>query len=114
MTAWKLLGRVLISARTFALPNVIGEAMEWGRLVPELVPHDGTPEPVLARLKPLLQDEAAREQQTERFDQLAGLFAGVHFRRAAADVLLHEIAAASGESPVPDSPDEADDDDDVS
>lgn len=93
MTAWNLVGRWLIGSRTFALPNVIGESLEGvGRFVPELVPHDGTPEPVAAALRPLLDDKGdARSSQDAGFDALAEAFAGVRFHEAAADVLLEEI-----------------------
>lgn len=91
MTMWNLVGRVLIRTRTFALPNVIGEAMGLGRLVPEFVPHDGTPEPLTAALSPLLKGEEARRPQLEGFEAIRRLYAGLTFRTAAADVLLGEI-----------------------
>ncbi len=91
LTAWKLLGRYLISARTFALPNVIGQAMELERIVPEFVPHDGSPEPVIEHLRPLLTGGASRETQLEGFDSIRQAYAGKVFRRDAADVLLQQI-----------------------
>lgn len=91
MMMWNLLGRVLIQTRTFALPNVIGEAMALGRLVPEFVPHDGTPEPLTAALSPLLKDPSARQPQRDGFAAIRKLYDGLTFRDAAADVLLGEI-----------------------
>ena len=107
MKAWHLVGRWLISSRTFALPNVIGEAMDWGRLVPELVPHDGSPEPVLERLRPLLQDKNARQQQIDRLAQIAEVYGNLNFETRAADVLLQQIdttaapSSTSNQTPPP-------------
>ncbi|MEM7625798.1 MAG: hypothetical protein AAF333_09225 [Planctomycetota bacterium] len=92
VTLWKLIGRFLIQARTFALPNVIGESMEGvGRIVPELIPHDGSPEPVLAALNPILDDGEARREQMAGFDALDRAFGQTVFHEAAADVLLGQI-----------------------
>lgn len=92
MTGWKLLGRFLIQTRTFALPNVIGESLEdVGRIVPELIPHDGSPEPVIAALGPLLDEGAARREQSAGFDALKQAFGATVFHEAAADVLLGQI-----------------------
>ncbi|MEM1108190.1 MAG: hypothetical protein AAGH99_05805 [Planctomycetota bacterium] len=91
MKLWHTVGKLLIHARTFALPNVIGEAMELGRMVPEFIPHDGSPEPLAAALEPLLRDEAAREKQFEGFEAIADIYTDLRFREAAADVLLGEI-----------------------
>ncbi|MEM9753688.1 MAG: hypothetical protein AAF916_09930 [Planctomycetota bacterium] len=92
MKLWHTVGKLLIQARTFALPNVIGEAMELGRIVPEFIPHDASPEPLSAALTPLLQDPAAREEQLEGFAKIAEVYAALTFRQAAADVLLGQIA----------------------
>ena len=93
MTAWHLLGRFLVQARTFALPNVIGESLEIGRVVPEFVPHDGRPDPVVEKLRPLLADHGseARQRQLEGFASIRNAYDNKVFRRDAADVLLGEI-----------------------
>ncbi|MEO1237954.1 MAG: hypothetical protein AAFX76_14310 [Planctomycetota bacterium] len=91
MALWNTVGRVLVRSRTFALPNVIGESLGIGRVMPELIPHDGSPEPLAAALLPLLRDESARAEQRERCDAVAAVFDGLVFREAAADVLLGEI-----------------------
>lgn len=91
MKMWNTVGKLLIRTRTFALPNVISEAMELGRIVPEFVPHDGGPEPLTAAITPLLKDPAARQAQLDGFAQIAEVYAGLSFHDAAADVLLGEI-----------------------
>ncbi|MEM8739510.1 MAG: hypothetical protein AAGG38_13690 [Planctomycetota bacterium] len=95
MWLWNTVGRALIRSRTFALPNVISEAMELGRVMPELVPHDGAPEPVAAALMPLLKDDTARAAQREAFAAIAGVYEGRRFREAAADVLLGELGQST-------------------
>jgi len=92
MKLWYTVGKLLIRTRTFALPNVISEAMELGRIVPEFVPHDGSPEPLTAKLTPLLKDPATRQTQLDDFAKIADAYAGLNFHEAAADVLLGEIA----------------------
>ena len=94
LTAWNLLGRFLVHARTFALPNVIGESLELGRIVPELVPHDASPEPVIEHLRPLLTGGESHRTQQEGFAAIRAAYAGHVFRQAAADVLLQQIADA--------------------
>lgn len=94
MKLWYTVGVLLIRTRTFALPNVISEAMELGRLVPEFVPHDGSPEPLTAALTPLLKDPAVRQAQLDGFATIAGVYDTLNFRHAAADVLLGEIQDA--------------------
>lgn len=94
MKLWYTVGVLLIRTRTFALPNVISEAMELGRIVPEFVPHDSSPEPLTAALTPLLKDPAARQAQLDGFATIAGVYDTLNFRQAAADVLLGEIQDA--------------------
>lgn len=91
MKLWHTVGKLLIRTRTFALPNVISEAMELGRVVPEFVPHDGRPETLTAALTPLLKDPAARQAQLDDFARIAAVYADRSFRHAAADVLLGEV-----------------------
>ncbi|MEM9418454.1 MAG: lipid-A-disaccharide synthase [Planctomycetota bacterium] len=95
MKLWHTVGKLLIKARTFALPNVITEAMELGRIVPEFIPHDSSPEPLATALTPLLTDANARQKQIDGFASLSGFFSDVEFRHAAADVLLEQIQDGS-------------------
>lgn len=82
------LGRRLVTTRTFSLPNLIAESQGLGRVVPELVPHFGQVEPVVAALEPLLCDEAARRRQSAALERVAQPFAGIHYGAAAARRLL--------------------------
>ena len=102
--AWKTLGRLLIRARTFALPNLLAEHLsvvdaEGGeRLVPELIPHFGGHEPLVRALTPLLIDDAARARQRVGFERIGDAYAAVSFREAVVanvdDVVAkHESAA---------------------
>ncbi|MEM6458315.1 MAG: hypothetical protein AAF710_02875 [Planctomycetota bacterium] len=91
MRLWRLVGRHLIRTRTFALPNVIAESVGAERVMAELIPHDGTPEPVAAALRPLLTDPAERAAREAGFGVIAKAFAGKSFGREAADGLLAEI-----------------------
>ncbi len=85
------IARVLVKAKTFALPNLISESMGIGRIVPEFVPHFGEPAPVAAAVEPLLHDGPARSAQLAGFAQIAAVFEAVHFEDAAADALLAQL-----------------------
>ena len=88
---WHLAGRWLVNTRTMSLPNLIGESMGLGRVVPELMPHFGDPDPLVRAVSPLLEDSAARRDQHEAFRKIRERFAQKHFKQAAADVLLGTI-----------------------
>jgi lipid-A-disaccharide synthase len=77
--------RWLIQTRTFTLPNLIGESMGAGRIVPEFVPHFGQTHPIERELERLLSDPAVRQKQIEAFAKLAEQFADSRFSTAAAD-----------------------------
>lgn len=93
--AWNTLGKMLIQARTFALPNVISESMELGRIVPEVIPNFDGPDPVMAQLSSILKEGTARQEQRDGFAAVRELFEQAEFSRNAADVLLGQIDAAS-------------------
>lgn len=88
---WHLLGRWLIKARTFALPNVISEWQDGRRVVPEFVPHFGDPRPIGEELTRLVTDAAVYEQQIAGLKRVAEPFASVTFKDAAAQALLGEL-----------------------
>lgn len=88
---WHLLGRWLINTRTLALPNLIGESMGLGRVVPELIPHFGDVDALVRAISPLLKDGPARRDQHEAFRSIREHFTQKHFQQAAADVLLDEL-----------------------
>lgn len=86
--AWAAVGRWLMETRTFTLPNLIGEAAGWGRVIPEFIPNFGDPAPVADAVLHLLRDPAAAEAQRSGFTQIRGLYEGVNFRDAAARTIL--------------------------
>lgn len=80
---WHTLGKRLIDARTFALPNIITESRGEGRCVPELIPHFGEVPPVVEAIRPVLTDADLRERQQQAFARIARTFGEVHFGEAA-------------------------------
>ena len=85
---WELVGRWVIRTRTFTLPNLLGETLGLGRVIPELVPHFGSVEPVRAALAGLIQDAAARQRQVTAFAQIAEACAGTGYAAAATGKIL--------------------------
>jgi len=85
--AWHGLGRWLVRTRTFTLPNLLGESMGIGRVIPELVPHFGRVKPVAAALEPLMTEGAARQGQREAFARFDALFSSVNFADASAEAV---------------------------
>jgi lipid-A-disaccharide synthase len=90
--SWHLAGRWLVRTRTFALPNLISEAMGLGRVVEELVPHFGQVDPVAAAVGRLLEDAGARQAQRRGFGAIAEVFERQTFGAAACEALLAEVA----------------------
>jgi lipid-A-disaccharide synthase len=88
---WHLIGRWLINTRTMSLPNLIGESMDLGRVVPELMPHFGDPDVLTRAISPLLKDGGVRREQHDAFQNIRDRFSQKRFERAAADVLLEVI-----------------------
>ena len=84
---WHLAGRWLIQTKTMSLPNLIGESMGLGRVVPELMPHFGDPDALVRAVKPLLQDGDARHAQQRAFKLIRDSFMKQHFHQASADTL---------------------------
>ena len=92
--AWHILGRWLITTRTFALPNLIAESLGLGRPVPEFVPHFGQAEPLTGAVIKLLDDESARRRQEHLFEAMARSYHPVGFAQTAGDILLAESSRA--------------------
>ncbi len=88
---WHLIGRWLINTETMSLPNLIGESMGLGRVVPELMPHFGDPNALIRAITPLLKDGDARRQQHRALRKIRERFVEKRFEQAATDVLLDEI-----------------------
>jgi len=87
----RTLARVLVKARTFALPNLVGESMGMGRVVPEFVPHFGDAAPVAAALQPLLTDSPHRRDQLAGLAKICGAFDAIRFTDAASEALLAQL-----------------------
>ena len=88
---WHLVGRWLVQTRTMSLPNLIGESMGLGRIVPELMPHFGDPDPLVRAVKPLLKVGDARRQQQHAFKQVRKSFMEKQFEKTAADTLANVL-----------------------
>jgi lipid-A-disaccharide synthase len=78
-----LVARAVLSTKFFSLPNVI--AMK--RIVPELIPHWGGAEPLVAEAQRLLQDPAKVEKQRRDLLDILTLFEGKHAAGLAADAI---------------------------
>ena len=89
---WNTLGKRLVAARTFALPNIITESLGEGRCVPELVPHFGQVPPVVEAIAPVLTDPDVRDRQQQAFARIAETFGEVRFGEAATRT-VREIAS---------------------
>lgn len=91
---WHLLARWLVKTRTFTLPNLIGESLGLGRVVPELVPHFGEVDAVVDALEPLLSDEGARQRQSMLLDQVISPFHGHVCGKEAATLIAEKTGLA--------------------
>ena len=89
---WHLVGRWVVNTDSMSLPNLIGESMGLGRVVPELMPHFGDPNALVRAVEPLLEAGEAREKQLDAFAAIRAKFTEHHFEMAAADQLLKEMA----------------------
>jgi lipid-A-disaccharide synthase len=89
---WHLVGRWVVNTSTMSLPNLIGESMDMGRVVPELMPHFGDAGALVRAVEPLLKDGEARRKQREAFAAFRARFTQHRFEEAAADKLLEVIA----------------------
>lgn len=85
---WNLLGRFLVSTRTFSLPNLIAQSQGKERIVPEFVPHFGAVRPVVDAVDELLRDEAKRAEQVRDLRAVGDAFRGLRFAERAAEVIV--------------------------
>ena len=88
---WNVVGRFVVRTRTFTLPNLMGESLGLGRVVPEFVPHFGKVAPVFNAIDALLTDTAKQQAQRDAMARIAQEFANVPFAKRAADVLLNTL-----------------------
>lgn len=93
--SWNLVGRWIIQARTFTLPNVLGERGGLGRVVCELVPHFGQVQPIVRELQKLLDDPATRHRQMNQLIRLTDLFGDRDYADTAARLILREIGLST-------------------
>lgn len=89
--SWNLVGRFLVTTRTFTLPNLIGEWDGRGRIVPELVPHFGDVNAVVGAVDALIRDETARRKQRDELERLCSHFEGKLFGKLAADKVIEVL-----------------------
>jgi len=89
--------RFIVKTRTFTLPNLIGESMGLGRIIPELVPHFGGPAPIADALEPLLPGGDARQEQLDAFEAVHARFGQTDFASAAAGAIVGVLGRESGD-----------------
>jgi lipid-A-disaccharide synthase len=78
-----LIGKWVVSTKYFTLPNVLAHR----EIVPELVPHFGGPEPIIAAAQQLIDDPQKAEQQRQELRRIVDLFKGRNAASAAADAI---------------------------
>jgi len=83
-----LIGRWILRTRFFTLPNLVAGK----EIVPEMVPYFGGPGPVLERIRPLLDDPSAMEEQRRALGLLREIYRG----RSAAEGAARAIAWQAG------------------
>ncbi len=88
---YKALGRLLITTKQFALPNLIAGA----EIVPELIPYFKGHERLVDAAETLLGDEAAQAAQREALGEAASRFAGRNAARNAADAIEEMLDASA-------------------
>ena len=84
---WHLIGRWIVNTRTMSLPNLIGESMGLGRVVPEFIPHFADADALVRATAPLLKDGDERRAQHRAFAAIRTRFTQHRFEQAAADAL---------------------------
>ena len=84
---YALARRWLFATETFSLPNLIAQWQGLGRVIPELAPHAGQVEPVVAALEQLIVDPEARRRQQQALAQVVSAFSDGTFSDAAERLL---------------------------
>ena len=81
---YHMLGRWVVSAPFFTLPNLIA-----GReIVPEFVPHFGDAEPIVQMASRLIEDESLLERQRSELGRVADAFRDKHAAQSAAEAVM--------------------------
>jgi len=89
---WHLIGRWIIKARTFAMPNVIAESSGLSRVVPELVPHFGDPAPVAIELNRLIASRELARAQIQALERITEPFLDRRFTEQACETVLELVS----------------------
>lgn len=79
-----LIARLVLSTRTFSLPNLIARK----RVVPELIPHFGGPGPIVRIASKLIAKPGLAAEQIRALDDIVSQFEGVPTNSIAADAIL--------------------------
>lgn len=77
------LAKWIVATKFFTLPNLVANQ----RIVPELIPHFGGPEPIYQAAAHLLSSPERLQQQRDHLRQLVDRFRGCNAARAAADAI---------------------------
>jgi lipid-A-disaccharide synthase len=80
---YRLVGRWLVTTPNFTLPNLIAGL----RIVPELVPHFGGPEPMATLATELLDSPELAEKQRENLRGIVARFSGFSASAGCADII---------------------------
>ncbi|MCA9273066.1 MAG: lipid-A-disaccharide synthase [Phycisphaerales bacterium] len=80
---YELVGRWILTAPFFTLPNLIAGR----RIVPELVPHFGDAEPIVQEASRLIEDESLADQQRQELSKVVEKFAHLDASVHAADAI---------------------------
>lgn len=81
----------MVATKFFTLPNVLAHR----EIVPELVPHFGGSEAIVAAARRLIESPEAAQRQREELGRIAALFGGRNAAASAADA-IEEIARLDG------------------
>ncbi len=93
---YSLLGWWLLSTRFFSLPNLVaGE-----RIVPELIPHFGGPEPIVDEAVALLEKPDLCEAQQRHLRAVSARFEGKHAATGAADAIERVAGLSRASAPA--------------
>lgn len=89
--AWNLVGRWLLRARTFTLPNLIAvgapEHGNDGHIVREFIPFWGDVQPIVDEMASLLDDERKRNTQLVAMNNIIAMFSNHNAGREAAQIV---------------------------
>ncbi len=88
---WHIISPILISTKTFSLPNLISEAMGIGRVCTEFVPHFGEVAPIYCAVLNLLEGGQDYQKQIQGHQQIANEFKGKDYGNLSTQVIFDVI-----------------------